>query len=394
MAILFISGLQANHGQSDSGGNVLLGIADALCKYADEDVEFVSHPSVQSYPNGPIWIDSNEETLDENHVIKYLPTLNIKLVKSKMWGLRCRIIIKEWADRHRNEQLKVLVYNTYHPPIDDVYKACKLVGAKLYAILYDLGIPPKRLKLGWISMLGYRLAECTAEKYIPRLDGRIIINELIAEHYAPGKDWILIDGGINRHVIDHLFPLEEKHDDVFTFVLAGMLWEQNGTKLLLDAVKMYTNPNIRIVFAGKGIDVPLIKATASTDKRIVYAGMLNMDELFKLYQDADILMNLRLEEDVDYHFPGKLLEYLSTGRYVISTPIAHAERDYGEFMSVLHDITPLGLVRLMEDVIHKGKKSLFQVGAKARQFMLDYKNWDIQTQHILDYMNKDAQQDD
>lgn len=390
MAILFISGLQANRGQSDSGGNALQGIAEALCKYANDDVELVSHPSVQSFPRGPLWVGGSKEATEDGHVIQFLPTLNIKIVKSIFWGKECNKIIKNWAIRHKNEKLKVLVYNTYHPPIDDVYHACHSVGAKLYAILYDLGVPPKRLKLGWASMLGYRFAERTAEKYIPRLDGRIIINELIADHYAPGKDWILIDGGINRHVIDHLFPLEEKHDNVFTFVLAGMLWDQNGTKLVLNAMANYTNSNVRVIFAGKGIDVPLIKEAANNDSRISYAGMLNMDELFKLYEKADVLLNLRIEEELDFHFPGKLLEYLVTGRFVISTPIAHAERDYGEYMSILNDKTPLGLVRLMEDVILKGKKQLYQIGSKARQFMLDNRNWDIQTQHILDYMNKNT----
>ena len=311
MAILFISGLQPNKGQSSSGGNAVYGIAESLCKYAKEDVEFVSHPNVPSFPNGPFWIESQEVPFDCNHKIQLLPTLNLKIIKSKLWGWECKSIIKDWALRHKGEDLKILVYNTYHPSIDSIYAACKSAGAKLYAILYDLGIPPKRLGMSWLTMLGYRMAEKVAEKYIPLLDGRIIINELIVEHYAPEKDYILVDGGVNRQVINHLFPLEEKKDDVYTFVLAGMLWDQNGTKLVLDAMRQYKNPNVRVVFAGKGNDVPLIQETTERDNRIKYVGMLNMDDLFKLYEQADVLLNLRLEEEVDFHFPGKLLEYLN-----------------------------------------------------------------------------------
>lgn len=305
-----------------------------------------------------------------------------------MWGWQSSKIIREWAKRYKGEDLKVLIYNTYHPPVDSLYAACKSVGARLYAILYDLGVPPKRLGMSWLTMFGYRMAEKVAEKYIPLLDGRIIINELIAEHYAPGKDYILIDGGINRQVINHLFPLEEKTDAVYTFVLAGMLWDQNGTKLVLDAMKMYPNPNVKVIFAGKGIDVPIIEKATQMDSRISYAGMLNMDDLFKLYEQADVLLNLRLEEEVDFHFPGKLLEYLATGRYVISTPVAHAERDYGEYMGVLHDKTPDGLIRMMQETQLLGKKQLFETGRKARQFMLDNRTWDTQTQRILQYMSK------
>lgn len=386
MAILFISGLHLDKGKSSSGNNVLMGIANALCKQCKEKVEFVSHPTLQSFPHGKIWVSAYIETLSNGHIVKFLPTLNLKIVKTKLWGWECKKIIKEWADRNKGEKLKVLVYNTYHPPIDDIYKACCNVGANLYAILYDLGVPPKRLGLSKLSMLGYRLAEKTAEKYIPLLKGRIIINELIAEHYAPGQSYILVDGGINQQVIQHLFPLKEKTDKIYTYVLAGMLWDQNGTRLILDAMSQYSTPNVRIVFAGKGNDVPLIEKAASQDPRISYVGMLNMDELFKLYESADVLLNLRIEEEVDYHFPGKLLEYLATGRYVVSTPVAHAERDYGKYMGILHDRTPEGLIRIMEEIQQMGKKNLYAVGVKARQFMLDNKTWEVQTQKIIDYM--------
>ena len=116
--------------------------------------------------------------------------------------------------------------------------------------------------------------------------------------------------------------------------------------------------------------------------------MLNMNELFQLYEEADVLLNLRLEEGVDFHFPGKLLEYLSTGRYVVSTPVAHAERVYGQYMGVLHDKTPKGLIRMMEEIQSKGKRILFETGTTARQFMLDNRTWDVQTLKILNYIKQ------
>ena len=381
MAILFISGLVPNRGQSSSGGNALLGIAEALCKYANESVELVSYPQTPSFPKGKLWIPKFSDSLNGNMEIRFLSTLNLKIIKSKLWGIQSACIIRDWAKRHGDEDLKVLIYNTYHPSVDSIYDACKKVGAKLYAILYDLGVPSKKLGLSRLTMLGYRMTEKTAEKCI-------IINERIAEHYAPNKDFILVDGGVNKQVINQLFPLKEKMGDIFTFVLAGLLWEHNGTKLILDAMANYTNPNVRVVFAGKGVDVPLIETAAQKDSRIKYVGMLNMDALFKLYEEADVLLNLRMEDEVDFHFPGKLLEYLATGRYVISTPVAHAERDYGEYMGVLHDKTPDGLIRMMQETQLLGKKQLFETGRKARQFMLDNRTWDIQTQRILQYMSK------
>ena len=85
-------------------------------------------------------------------------------------------------------------------------------------------------------------------------------------------------------------------------------------------------------------------------------------------------------------FPGKLLEYLATGRFVISTPIAHAERDYGDYMAVLHNQTPEGLISMMERIQREGKHKLYETGLKSRRFMLEHRTWDVQTKRILEYM--------
>ena len=387
MALLFISGFELDFSVSSSGGNAVLGIAESLCSHVDEDVYFICHHDGASFPKGRFWISGSNDIWN-GRKIRYMSTLNIKIIKTLYWGWQCKQLIRKWAKQHKGEPLHVLTYNTYHPSISVIHRICKSIGAKHHAILYDLGVPPKRLGLSYLSMLGYRIAERTAEKFIPLLDGRIVINELICKHYAPGKDYILVDGGINQNIIKHLFSLEEKKGDIFTFVLAGMLWDQNGTKLVLDTMTHYDNPNVRVVFAGKGNDVHLIETLAEKDNRISYVGMLNMDDLFKLYEEADVLLNLRLEEEVDFHFPGKLLEYLATGRYVISTPVAHAERDYGNYMSILHDKTPEGLMNMMEYVQKLGKHYLYKTGIKARNFMLENRNWQFQTDRMLEYIKR------
>lgn len=82
-----------------------------------------------------------------------------------------------------------------------------------------------------------------------------------------------------------------------------MLWDQNGTQLILETLKQNLDLKVIVQFAGNGIDVPMIEEAAKTDNRIQYLGMLTLDKLFKVYEQADVLFNLRLEEEVDYHFP-------------------------------------------------------------------------------------------
>lgn len=390
MALLFISSLVPdtpafqNAAFTRSGNNVLLGIAKSLNK--DSNLTLLSMRPMPSFPRGSLWIKGGTTVLDSGEVIRMLPTFNIKIIKNLIWNFLVFFFVIKWALSNREEKREILVYNIYLPSISTLYRVARLTRSKIFAILYDLGVPPKRLGLSKITMMAYRFGERAAVKYIPKLDGRIVINENIIKHYAPGKDFILIDGGINDNLISNLKPLEISKSSRFSFVLAGMLWDQNGTKLILDTMKDYPDLNIDIIFAGKGIDVPIIEAAAVKDSRIKYVGMLTMEELFKLYSKSDVLLNLRLEEEVDFHFPSKLLEYMATGCHVVSTPIAHAEREYGDYVTILKDISPKGLANTIKGIIASGKQELFIKGKKSRDFMLANRTWQIQTKRIEDYI--------
>lgn len=390
MALLFISnvvpdkGTYQNAALNRSGNNVVTGICDSLPN--DINYTLLSCRPVPSFPRGKIYIKGEKATLDSGREVYILPTLNLKLLKNIFWGIWIYFYIKTWAKKNRTESRDILVYNIYTPPISWVYRAAKSTRSRLSAILYDLGVPPKRLGLSKLTMLGYQIMEREAYKYIPLLDGRVVINENIIHHYAPGKDYILIDGGVSQNVISRLFPIKERETGPLRLVCAGMLWDQNGTKLILDTLALYPCLEVEVYFAGRGVDVPLIVEAGRKDARIRYEGMLSMDELFALYAKSDILLNLRIEEDIDFHFPSKLLEYMATGKHVISTPIAHAERDYHEYITILHDVSPYGLAMKLMELLKVDKLVLLNRGESARNFMLANRQWSSRTKEILSYL--------
>ena len=197
----------------------------------------------------------------------------------------------------------------------------------------------------------------------------------------------MIDGGVNNDVIGRLFPLVEREEGKrLTLTLAGWLWEENGTKLLLNCLKENPNLDVEVYFAGNGQDVELIENRAKADSRIHYVGMLEPDALFKLYEKSDVLLNLRVTEEDNTQFPSKLLEYMATGKHVISTSIAHAERDYGEYITILPKSTPAALVQAIRQILQTDSKTLKERGEKARKFMLENRNWETRTKEIIDYI--------
>ena len=391
MALLFISNVIPDRAEfqnkalNRSGNNVVMGICDSLPEKINYTL--LSCRPIPSFSGGKFFIKGEKVILDSGREVYLLPTLNIKFLKNLFWGIWLLFYVKKWAKKNRSEERNILVYNIYTPPISWINKAARTTQSRLTVILYDLGVPPTRLGLSKLTMLGYRMMEKEAHKYIPQLDGRVVINESIIEHYSPGKDYILIDGGISRGVIDRLFPIKENSFGPLRLVCAGMLWDQNGTKLILSMLKQHPDLDVIVHFAGQGVDVPLIVDAATKDVRIRYEGVLNMDELFSLYEKSDILLNLRLEEEIDFHFPSKLLEFLATGKHVISTPIAHAERDYGQFISILHNITSDGLAEKIQELDRMGRTELVKRGKEAREYMIANRQWNERTKEILNYLH-------
>lgn len=376
-----------NNAFNRSGNNVLEGIAESIPSTIQ--LELVGLRPTPSFPQGKLWHKYCTDMIPPNRVITLWSVLNLTIIKDIVWGAMCFRKIRNWRSPFKKEPAHLLMYNIYSPFFPFIYWACRLNKVQIYVILYDLGVPPKRLKLGLITMMAYKFYEHIAKHYIPKLDGRIVINEKIIDYYSPGKDYLLIDGGINKAVVNHLFPLEPSPSDDYVFVCAGMLWDQNGTKLILEAMKLLKTPNIRVLFAGRGNDVPLIEQAAKEDHRIEYLGMLTMDQLFEVYRKADVLLNLRIEEETDFHFPSKLLEYMATGRMVVSTPIAHAERDYGAYIEILRDMSGKGLASLFVDISKTPKQQLFEKGRRTRDFMLSNRTWQYRTTEILKYMGLD-----
>ncbi len=71
---------------------------------------------------------------------------------------------------------------------------------------------------------------------------------------------------------------------------------------------------------------------------------------------------------------------------MLTTPIAHVQRDYGMFIYLLKDITPRGLAIAMEGISKIPKSTLLEKGISARNFMLENRTWYKRTLDIVKYM--------
>jgi len=176
-----------------------------------------------------------------------------------------------------------------------------------------------------------------------------------------------------------------KDPECFVIVSAGTLNEANGVHILLQAFSMLDGIHYKLRIAGSGPLEKDVRYAAVRDARIEYCGYLAYENVLRLYQTADVLLNLRLTNTIrtKYLFPSKLMEYLLSGRPVISTCTGHVEAEYGDFVYPLRDETAGGLAAVLRTVEHEVETAEAK-GVTAREYMLAHKTWLAQGQRVRD----------
>lgn len=364
------------------------GIIDALSKQV-KNLVVLSYPQLPPVPKSRIvWLKQETRMINGVKFVR-LSSFNLPVLRIIYRNLVYLCYILYWCFKNQNKhnKLHIIQYNVSSPTLIVTLFAKLFRCVHISAFLYDLGMPPSSYNLSKMKKMVHRIIDAQAKCLIKYLDYSFAINNHVIEQYSKPEKSIIVDGGISSDVFKHL-PLPDKRDKSrFVLLIAGNLTETNGVRLLLEVSKEIVDKKIEFWFAGRGNMLNEILSQAQYDKRIVYKGFLSTDELFDVYSQTDVLLNLRLmpQNEGEYLFPSKFLEYLVTGRTVITTNFAHVKKDYGDICYVLDDNNLECLVRQIRQLQDDERDDKF---GKSQRYMLDTHTWDAQIGRILSFINK------
>lgn len=174
---------------------------------------------------------------------------------------------------------------------------------------------------GMVGRLYARLELRAIQKY----DVVIGLSETTKRFLKTHQRFLCVEGGIDQDVYDYFEPssVEEKQQEngITTYMYAGILEPVTGVDMLLKAFSRVSNPLVRLKISGKGSFQKMVEDAAKQDDRITYLGCVPYEEYLSNLKQADILVNPRnmnLPEN-ENNFPSKIMEYLATGKPIIST---------------------------------------------------------------------------
>ena len=258
-----------------------------------------------TYINYPLDLDIEQLKLDckKEEIVPFL------MQDSKLVVLDFRkkmMAYAEWAD-------VVIVYNVSYAWFG-LGKTMRKKGKKSVVVMADL--------TSWreVKKLPRKVYAYLCAKQFSQYQRAIMLSPGMGRYLNKKQDRILINGGIDWKKFEDIDkPLVS---ETVNIVYTGGLSSITGTDMMIEAFSNINDSNIQLYISGQGgKQENEVKQLCKIDGRIHYMGFVDRTTYYSLLKKAGILVsprNMHYEQNL-VNFPSKVLEYLATGRIIVST---------------------------------------------------------------------------
>ena len=276
----------------------------------------------------------------------------------------------------------IIVHGVHSPFLHAATRAGKAAGLPVIPILTDAPNGPaasRNLFVRWLRRWDVKLIS----NALREVDGVVALTTALAQDYAPRRPSLLLVG-----IAPALPPAAcQSAASPSRVVYAGGLSPSYGVDLLINAVKESRGDWILEIF-GRGELEGFVQEAARSDSRVVYGGVVLPEELIGVYSEADLLVNPRPPEQdlVGYSFPSKLLEYMATGRPVLSTHLPTIPGDFDPYL--LYVQAEAGsIARTIDEFMTRSLESRDELGSSCRNFIVEHYGSKAQGERIVRFVS-------
>ncbi|QRN85473.1 glycosyltransferase [Clostridia bacterium] len=378
-------------GPSVAGNKMQMGILKGLKKILVEDLYVLTETPIAAFPREKkSYIGSGSIRLTNDIDALKVPFINIFIIKQIYLIINAFVMICKWAKKNGNKKKVIICFNAFPYVAMPIILASKLFSIKTICIFADPPVDVVRRSL--IGRVAKYIEDRSVVKNIKKFDGLIVLNEKSIEKYASNSKYILVDGGFDLDCTPKNQPggqwLSIQENDMVKMVFSGALFEYNGIKNLIKAVRLVDSDRLCLEIYGSGPLEHYIEQASKEDNRVRFMGNVPNSEMIRIQQEAGILINPRHVKDPIslYTFPSKIIEYLLSGTPVITTKLNGLTKEYLDNVFVTLDETPAEIANTIDFVLKQDKDCLIQKATAAREFVIQNKNWNVWIDKIIEFI--------
>lgn len=378
-------------GSTPTGNRTQLEMVRALRRAGWDVTSVYSVRPVASFPRERRLLFGWNRARAGEVTLRYLPFLNFSLTKTVTHGLAFAgaMLLRNWrAPRGRRI---LLTYNLSAPHGIFLLLAARLCGAKLVPLMADFPtISRARSMVGRAKALGRAL-----ERWIVRrADALIPVNPNYITDLPYTGPYLHFDGALPDADFARLGQVvearQQRHRRTRTRInYFGTIDHIRGALRLLEALCYLDNSlDVKLIFTGRGSGQAEIEAAARRDARIEYLGFVSAEEMQRLYEEADVLVNPHACDgpEARYLFPSKVIEYLASGVPVVSTSASRAAELYDGLATFARSDNPRDIAAAIDEVLHTPEPTLRERSLRARAFIETHKVWSRQGERLSGFL--------
>lgn len=225
------------------------------------------------------------------------------------------------------------------------------------------------------------------EYFIGQFDYVIGLSEKTRRYLKGKQKFICMEGGISEEVYQMFDEYSPARKEKLTLMYSGILEKVTGIDLLIEAYKKIQRKDIQLLITGDGTLASWVKRNAEENEDIHYLGCIPYEDYIERLREADVLINPRnmnFPENMN-NFPSKIMEFLATGKPIISTKYPGWER-YQEYIEFCESDSA-SIRATIEEYVIKAKNWTRADYEKNRIFAKRFL-WNSQIRSIKEFLEK------
>lgn len=317
--------------------------------------------------------------------------LNLAGIKHLMRYISLRPYLKAWAQDNNKDDKVIIAYALTNVFVRSL-KYIKKINPNIVTIIIVPDLPQYMDTTNTNNSLYNALKTISISdisKNIKYVDGLVLLTNHMKEKLNILQQKTVVIEGISSNIFDEIqaYPPDS---EIKTIVYTGSLHERYGVLNLLEAFSNISNSNYRLLLCGDGDSREKIIERTKYDNRITYCGLLKRESALMLQLNATVLINPRQNNEIftRYSFPSKILEYLSSGRPVITYKLDGIPDEYDSYIYYVKGQEILDLTNMIIEVCEKSAEELTEFGKEAKEFVLREKNSKVQAKKIIELCNE------
>lgn len=337
---------------------------------------------VPSYPRWPrFFVARTERTL----------TNSVSLVSPAFWNRGALRVLTQVPTvlrealrdcRRRGKPDVVLIYNLHPGYALPAWIVARIFRRPIVGVVADLFFagsePPKGLLRRVEAQFGKAL--------LADLDGVLAFSSLVLSDFGVRAPSLRAVPAMDASEV--LTGLPVKSSECRRIALfSGSLVKSNGVDLLLEAFRRRRVRDTELWIVGRGPMEDEIRRLP-VEEGVCFKGFLRREELLDLQRNSLLLVNPRPNtmREHRYNFPSKMIEYMASGRPVVTTGSTDIRADYWPYVLGIEREDPEGVAEALDRGFTMDGAALDALGARARLKVLEEKTWAAEGRRVAEFL--------